>query len=304
MEQEKSIICYEQAAMALPGRLRRAAMAEPRQRQAQAEEFRLRAGRTMTILTGEGEWDTGVPVEPGDIEALCNLATEFSRYAAVETLRRGFLSLQGGGRVGLCGSAVMKEGGCANLKDFSSAAIRIPREVTGIGDALTPRLFREGRFCSTVLLSPPGGGKTTLLRDLVRCLSCGTAERPGLRVALADERGEVAVMYRGLPQMDIGPRTDVLEGCPKAEAVPMLLRAMNPQVVAVDEITAREDLRAMTMAANCGVGLLATIHAGSVEELRQKPLYAELLAARVFAFAVVIRREGGQRQYQVEELEC
>ncbi|MDY3282629.1 stage III sporulation protein AA [Dysosmobacter sp.] len=304
MEQEKSIICYEQAAMALPGRLRRAAMAEPRQRQAQAEEFRLRAGRTMTILTGEGEWDTGVPVEQGDLEALCNLATEFSRYAAVETLRRGFLSLQGGGRVGLCGSAVMKEGSCANLKDFSSAAIRIPREVTGIGDGLAPRLFREGRFCSTVILSPPGGGKTTLLRDLIRCLSYGTAERPGLRVALADERGEVAVMLRGLPQMDIGPRTDVLEGCPKAEAVPMLLRAMNPQVAAVDEITAREDLRAMTMAANCGVGLLATIHAASVEELRHKPLYAELLAARVFTFAVVIRREAGQRQYQVEELEC
>ena len=124
-------------------------------------------------------------------------------------------------------------------------------------------------------------------------------------MALADERGEVAVIRQGRAQMDLGRRTDVLDGCPKAQAIPMLLRCMNPQVIAVDEITAEEDIRAMTMAANCGVGLLATIHAASVEELTRKPLYTELLAAGVFSLAVVIRREdGGARRYQVEELPC
>lgn len=304
MEKDKAMRSYEQAAAVLPSALRRAALMESREHQTRAEEFRLRTGYPMTILLPEGELDTGAVVEQGDLETLCNLATEFSRYAAAETLRRGYLSIRGGGRVGLCGSAVMKEDACANLKDFSSASVRIAREKRGIGEAVTPQLFREGRFQSALILSPPGGGKTTLLRDLVRCLSTGTEEAPGLRVSLADERGEVAVLYQGVPQMDVGPRTDVLDSCPKAAAIPMLLRAMNPQVIAADEITVQEDLRAMSMAANCGVGLLATIHAGSVEELLQKPLYAGLLQAHVFSLAVLIGREAGERQYRVEALPC
>ena len=253
----------------------------------------------MTVMLPTGEVALEAEVEPEELDTLCDLATDFSRYAASETLREGFLPVRGGFRVGLCGTAVMKDGVNTNLKNLSSAAIRIGRQHRGVAEDLAPRLLREGRFQNTLLLSPPGGGKTTLLRDLVRYLS----ER-GWRVALIDERGEAAVMVGGEPQMDVGPRTDVVDGCPKALAIPMVLRAMNPQIIAADEITLREDLRAMSLAAGCGVGLLATIHAASVEELRQKPLYADLLAARVFTFAVVIRREAGQRQYRVEELEC
>ena len=154
----------------------------------------------------------------------------------------------------------------------------------------------------TCLMAPSGAGKTTLLRDLVRRLSEGTAPYGPRRVSLIDERGEVAVMVRGRPQMDVGPRTDVLDACPKALGIPMVLRAMNPQIIAVDEITVREDLRAVHLANGCGVRLLATIHAGSVEELRRKPLYAQLLEDRVFRLAVCIRRTGALRCYEVEEL--
>ena len=205
--------------------------------------------------------------------------------------------MRGGFRVGLCGTAVMKEGVNTNLRDLTSAAIRIGREHPGVGEAVVPQLLRDGAYQKTLILSPPGGGKTTLLRDLTRRLSDG-----GRRLALVDERGEVAVCWRGEPQMDVGAMTDVLDGCPKSLGIPMVLRAMNPQIIAVDEITAREDIRAMALAVGCGVGLLATIHASTVEELREKPLYRQLLEDRVFRLAVRIENRAGQRTYTVEEL--
>lgn len=302
MQKNLNILRYEDAAAILPNRLRKLALALPEEQKAAAEEFRLRAGRPLSVLLPAGEVPLDAFVEPEELETLCDIATQFSRYAAAETLREGFLPVRGGFRVGLCGTAVMKDGVSTNLKSLSSAAIRIAREKKGIADALAPRLFREGRFASTLILSPPGGGKTTLLRDLVRRLSEGGEGCPPQRVSLIDERGEVAVMYRGEPQMDVGPRTDVLDACPKALGIPIVLRAMNPQVIAVDEITLQEDLKAVSLAAGCGVGLLATIHAADVEELRQKPLYRRMLEDRVFRLAVRITQGPEGRACEVEEL--
>ena len=302
MRKNLNILRYEDAAAILPNRLRKLALALPEEQRAEAEEFRLRAGRPMTVLLPTGEVPLDAVVEPEELETLCDLATEFSRYAAAETLREGFLPVRGGFRVGLCGTAVMKDGTNTNLKSFSSAVIRIAREQKGIADTLADQLFRDGAFASTLILSPPGGGKTTLLRDLVRRLSKGTAEHGPQRISLIDERGEVAVMYRGEPQMDVGPHTDVLDACPKALGIPMVLRAMNPQIIAVDEITVREDLRAAAMASGCGVGLLATIHAADIAELEQKPLYRQLLEDRVFRLAVRIVRTETGRAYEVEAL--
>lgn len=302
MQKNLNILRYEDAAAILPNRLRKLALALPKEQKAAAEEFRLRAGRPLTVLLPDGETPLDAFVEPEELETLCDLATEFSRYAAAETLREGFLPVRGGFRVGLCGTVVMKDGASTNLKSLSSAAIRIAREQKGIGSALAPRLFRNGDFASTLILSPPGGGKTTLLRDLVRCISEGGTGHSSRRVSLIDERGEVAVMYRGEPQMDVGPRTDVLDACPKSLGIPIVLRAMNPQIIAVDEITLQEDLKAVALAAGCGVGLLATIHAADMEELMQKPLYRRLLEERVFRLAVRITRGPEGRSYEVEEL--
>ena len=304
MQKNELVFRYEQAAAILPSRLRKAALALPEEEKAQAEELRLRAGRPLSVLLPSGERSLEAEVEPEELETLCDLATEFSRYAASETIREGFLPVRGGFRVGLCGTAVMKDGANTNLKNLSSAVIRVARERKGVASDLAPRLFQNGGFVNTLLLSPPGGGKTTLLRDLVRCRSEGGPDYASQRISLIDERGEVAVVYRGAPQMDVGPRTDVLDACPKALGIPIVLRAMNPQIIAVDEITVREDLKAMNLAAGCGVGLLATIHAADVPELLRKPLYRQLLENQVFRLAVRILRDESGRTYQLEELPC
>ena len=295
------------AAALLPLRWQQQARQLPPRQMARAEELRLRAGGPMTVLLPEGEITPGQggqspTVTQTDLEQLCDAVTDYSRYAAGETLSRGYLTARGGFRVGVCGTAVLREGVNTNLRDISSVTVRIGREQPGLGDEVLSQLFREGQFRSTVLLSPPGLGKTTLLRDLIRGLSDGVGGLPEHRVSVVDERGEIAVMYQGVPQMTVGRHTDVLDACPKAVGIPILLRAANPQVIAVDEITVREDIAAMAAAAHCGVRFLATIHADGRQELGRKPLFSQLLKAKVFEKAVTIRREGEQRQYIVEEL--
>lgn len=306
MELSYAIGRYELAAELLPARWQQAARRVPEQRKAQTEEFRLRAGRPMTLLTPEGELFASdeLPrqsVTQAELEQLCDTVTGYSRYAVSETMARGYLIGRGGIRVGLCGTVVTREGVGVNLRDISSATVRISRQIEGLCRR-QPLLLGEGAFQSTLIAAPPGGGKTTLLRDMIVALSNGSEARPPLRLGVVDERGELAGMYRGVPQLDVGFHTDVLDGCSKSWGIPLLVRSAAPQVIAVDEITAEEDIRAMVMAANCGVELLATIHALDGDELRRKPLFAALEQAAVFKRLVTISVEHGQRHYRVEAL--
>ena len=307
MDERYAVERYEQAAAILPVRWQRAAMHLPDWQKAQAEELRLRVGQPMTVLLPEGEIfvqqeQPRTAVAQADLEQLCDIVTGYSRYAVGDTLSHGYLTATGGFRVGLCGSAVMHSGHMTNLRDFSSATIRISRERIGLAEKVLPQLMTEGTFSGTLIYSPPGLGKTTLLRDMIRLLSDGSGQIPARRVAVADERGEIAVMHQGRAQMAVGCHTDVLDGCPKALAIPILLRSANPQIIAVDEITMQADLQAMAQAAGCGVALLATIHAAHPAELQEKPLYRQLLEQRVFRFAVRISRTQEGRVYTVEEL--
>ena len=304
VERLERIYRYEQSCEFLPHRLKSLALSLPDKQKERVEELRLRVMHPLTVLTLEGELNAAPDgraslVTAEDLEQMLGAVTEYSRYACIETLRQGFLPLRGGFRLGVCGSAVVRDGEVSNLKDISSLALRIVCEHIGLGSDIAPQLFSaDGRILSTLILSPPGGGKTTLLRDLIRVLSLGDSEHRALRVAVIDERCELAVCCKGRAQMELGNHTDVLSLCPKAAGIPMVLRGMNPQVIAVDEI------RAMCLAANCGVGLLASIHAASVDELHQKPLWRELMRARVFRRCIVIRSNGGARSYEVGDLPC
>ena len=301
MREDLCLTPYRRAAEVLPEHLRRAALARCTDEQAAAEEFRLRSGQKMSLLGATGESPISAePVTGQDLQAVLDRATEFSAYRCAESIRRGYVTVRGGCRVGICGTAVLRGGEIATVGELSSLSIRIARPAPGAAKGVYPKLWGDGGFESTLILSPPGGGKTTLLRDLIRCLSSGSQTHPALRMAVVDERGEIAAARGGCAQFDVGPHTDILTGTEKAEGISMLLRAMNPQVIAVDEITAPEDIRAMTTAANCGVAFLATVHGRDLDELRRRKLCRELLDTELFHQFIILEGRGSARTSRVE----
>lgn len=289
----------EQAAAFLPQRLRRAVLNEVRD----GTELHLRAGRTLTVSNERGKEQPvlsgGRPIQvtPEDLRMTLELATCAGYHTAAERLNQGFLPLKGGHRLGVTGTVALREGRISGIQSLSSLCLRIAHPVHGIADEVGRAVFAQGTI-STLILSPPGRGKTTLLRELIRV----GAEEYGQRIGLADERGEVAALWNGIPQLDVGERTDVLDGCSKAEGLMRLLRTMSPQALAADEITAPEDLSALSVAANCGVPVLATAHGDSIQQLFRRPLYRRIWEEQLFQQVILIQMEDGNRRYQVEEL--
>ncbi|MGQ9778570.1 MAG: stage III sporulation protein AA [Bacillota bacterium] len=282
-----------------PTRLRVALTELPTEVRHRWQEVRLRAGQPILILSAAEEiWlplPGGTPLSAEDLQATFQMMTQNSLYALEEELRRGFITLPGGHRLGFVGHAVLKGGRIRLLRQISSLNLRLARAVEGVAEPLLPLLVSGGRLLSTLIISPPRGGKTTLLRDLVRAASQGRSGLglPGRQVGLVDERSEVAGTYLGRPQLDVGPRTDVLDGAPKSEGMLLMLRAMSPDVLATDELGDAADAVAVAEAAKAGVAVLATAHAGSLEEARRRPVLAQLLAAGYFQRLILLDASRG-----------
>jgi len=273
------------------------------------EEIRLRRDRPLMLGVGGSDYFlrqdgslVSTPAEAylvsaGDLEKVLHNISGSSLYALEEELKNGYVTLPGGHRVGLTGKAVLENGRVKTLKYLSGLNMRICREIKGAADELIKHLIdRPGQTIHhTVIFSPPRCGKTTLLRDLVRQVSNGV---PGLQLAgrtvgVVDERSEIAGCHRGLPQMDVGVRTDVLDGCPKAQGMMILLRAMSPDVIVTDEIGSLEDIHALEEVFNAGVRVIVTIHGSSLRELANRPALKYLLQLNIIERFVLLGRSRG-----------
>lgn len=283
------------------------------------EEIRVRVGQPIEFIHSMGsgflklENDTCMLVAAsevrkeelyhatrGDVAEMMNYISNYSLYAYKDELRQGYITMEGGHRVGMAGGAVMEHGGVMGILPVTFLNIRVAHEHPGCASFVLPYIYRENGIYNTLFFSEPGAGKTTVLRDCIRLLSDGTREKPGMKVCVVDERSEIAASHIGVPQNDVGVRTDVLCGCEKTAGIQILLRSMSPQVLAVDELGCEEDFLAVEQAAYSGCRVVGTIHAGDVNELREKLHLKKWSSRGVFQRYVWIKRaKNGARSWQI-----
>lgn len=253
----------------------------------ECEEIRIRLGKRVVLKSGNGEsfLKGGYKACKKDIRDMLELMSDYSPYSFEYELKNGFITLEGGFRVGMCGTAIMENGVIKGLKGINSVNIRICREVPGCSAAIMDKISRKG-IKNTIILSPPACGKTTLLRDIIRNLS-----NRGTNIGVADERCEISGMYNGVCINDLGSHTDVYSCCTKSEGIMMLLRAMSPQVVCADEIWGENDCKAIESAAASGVNIICTAHAGDIGDLHKRADLNQI--GNIFDLAVVLSRRKG-----------
>lgn len=258
------------------------------------EEIRVRISRPIELTARGVPYFLPYIVDSEDAVHLLNKISHFSIYTLEEELKRGYITIEGGHRVGLAGKVILEQGKVKAIRDISSFNIRIAREKVGIAQTLIPRIYRDG-WLHTMIIGPPQTGKTTLLRDIARIISSGDpgSDLPASKVGIVDERSEIAGCVNGIPQMTFGNRIDVLDACPKAEGMMMMIRSMSPEVLVVDEIGRHEDAEAIMEAVNAGIKLIMTTHGNSLEEIKRRPTLQAVLKMGIFQRFIELSRKDG-----------
>lgn len=257
------------------------------------QEIRLRINQPIIFkengrefyITEKGQkslnYCNGICATAKELKNMVDAACGYSGYAFEEEISRGYVTIGGGHRMGLVGRTVITEKGIQTLKYISGLNIRVAHPVKGCGEKWKKYFYKKKTPCHTLLISPPGCGKTTLLRDVIRMFSDGDEQHPGVSVSVVDERSEIAGMYRGISTHELGMRTDVLDGCPKAYGMEMVLRSMAPEVLAVDEIGIM-DVPYIENALRCGCKVLATMHGEGLNDYLKKPGFSNFVKEQVF----------------------
>ena len=261
------------------------------------QEIRLRIGQPLRVIYDNEEKTLPIRekqkyiVTKEVIRETMEYISHYSLYAYEHELKQGFLTIEGGHRTGVTGKVIVEQGKVKNIQYISSINIRMSHEILGCAEGLLPFITKNRQVCHTLIISPPRCGKTTLIRDLVRQISDGNEYVKGCTVGVVDERSELGGWYLGVAQNHLGSRTDILDCCPKAEGMIMLIRSMAPQVIAVDEIGTQEEIHAVEYAMQCGCKMLASVHGASLEEARNKPVLGELIRRKRFERYVVLKNE-------------
>lgn len=268
-------------------------------------EIRLRVNKEVLIKTTTSEIvlkdedNTPYILSSSNLRTILEYVSNYSIYAYEDEIKQGYITIEGGHRIGLCGKVVLDEGGkIQTINYISSLNIRIASQRKGIADDIIPNIINGDTIHHVLIISPPNYGKTTLLRDIVRQLSDGNKYISGMNVGLVDERSEIAASYLGRACNDVGKRTDVLDSCPKTIGMLMLIRSMSPKVIAVDEIGSKEDVEAIRYVINSGCKIIATIHGNSLDEIMKKPYLDNLIKEHIFTKIIVI-----ENNYKIKIIE-
>jgi len=272
------------------------------------QEIRMRAGKPLMVycrnrdlfVTADGELSGDIRaayiVAQSEIVKCLELMSENSVYAFQDEIKSGFITLRGGHRVGLSGRVVIQEGQIKNIKDFNGLNIRVAKEILGCSRHLIRYIIKNKKdIHNTLIIGPPQCGKTTILRDVSKYLSNGLEELDfeGLKIGIVDERSEIAACSKGVPQNDVGFRTDVMDCCPKALGMEMLLRSMSPNIIITDEIGTQGDKDAILKVLNSGVKIIASAHGYNISELKLREELLALIKAGTFDRYIVLSSNNG-----------
>lgn len=259
------------------------------------EEIRIRVDREILLKIGQVEYILNYIVSSKEILEILQKICDNSIYTYQNQICNGYITIKGGHRVGITGSIVFKEGQVINISHIYSLNFRIAKEIIGCSNKILKYILniKENTVFNSIILSPPGRGKTTLLRDCVRNISDGIEEIgfKGINVGVVDERGEIAAMYKGIPQNDLGKRTDILDNVSKDIGMKMLIRSMNPNVIVADEIGTAEDVLAINYAVCSGIKGIFTAHGSTLNDIILNPILKKLYEIKVIEKIILIEKD-------------